>query len=157
MEQFYNSFLNKIHSNNLLKTIIVFISKYLPYISFLLYPCILLYLFFTHNSLLLSTLLRPLSAFIFVTIIRKIINRKRPYESMNIQPLIQHKSGESLPSRHALSAMIIAFVCIDINIYLGIMMFVLAVIICLSRIIAGVHYISDVIVAIIIAVIFYLL
>lgn len=157
MEQFYNSFLNKIHSNNSLKTIIIFISKYLPYIPFLLYPCILLYLFITHNSLLLSTLLRPLSAFIFVTVLRKIINRKRPYESMNIQPLIQHKSGESFPSRHALSAMIIALVCIDINIYLGIIMFILAIVICLSRIIAGVHYISDVIVAVIIAVIFYIL
>lgn len=157
MEQFYNSFLNKIHSNNSLKTIIIFISKYLPYIPFLLYPCILLYLFITHNSLLLSTLLRPLSAFIFVTVLRKIINRKRPYESMNIQPLIQHKSGESFPSRHALSAMIIALVCIDINIYLGIIMFILAIVICLSRIIAGVHYINNVIVAVIIAVIFYIL
>lgn len=157
MANFYQTLLNKIHQSPYLKNIIIFICKYFPDITFTLYPCILIYLFFTKSPLLLSTILRPLSAFILVSIFRKIINRPRPYESMSIEPLLSHKSGESFPSRHTLSAFIIAFVCFDVNIALGIFACIIAIIISLTRILAGVHYISDVISAIIVAYIFYII
>ena len=84
-------------------------------------------------------------------------NRERPYEIYNYEPLLSHKSGQSFPSRHTLSAVIIALVCYDIHMILGIVMLVLACIIALSRIIAGLHHISDVIVAIIFAFLIYTL
>lgn len=157
MKDFYQTLLNKIHSIPQLKNTIIFICKYFPYITFTLYPCILLYLLIIRSPLLLSTILRPLSAFIIVSIFRKLINRPRPYESMDIEPLLSHKSGESFPSRHTLSAFIIAFVCLNVNIYLGIFACTIASIISLTRILAGVHYISDVISAMIIAYIFYII
>ena len=157
MEKYYQSLLQYIHQNPLLKKIIIYICQYFTYITFGLYPCILIYLFFVNKDLLLITIIKPLSAFLFVTIFRKIINRKRPYESMKIDPLIKHKKGESFPSRHAVSAMIIAFVCFDVNIYLGIFSLVIALLICMSRIMAGVHYISDVLISIIIAFIIYMI
>jgi len=157
MEKFYQTFLNYIYQSPFLKNTIIFICKYFPYITFTLYPCILIYLFCIKSPLLLSTILRPLLAFLFVTIFRKIIDRPRPFVTMNIQPLLQHKSGESFPSRHTLSAFIIAFVCFNVNTYLGIFACIIASIISLSRILSGVHYISDVISAIIIAFIFYII
>ncbi len=157
MEKYYQSLLQYIHQNPLLKKIIIYICQYFPYITFGLYPCILIYLFFVNKDLLLITIIKPLSAFLFVTILRKIVNRKRPYESMEIDPLIKHKKGESFPSRHAVSAMIIALVCFGINIYLGIFALVIALLICISRIMAGVHYISDVFVSIIIAFMIYMI
>ena len=53
--------------------------------------------------------------------------------------------------------MIIALVCFGINIYLGIFALVIALLICISRIMAGVHYISDVFVSIIIAFMIYMI
>lgn len=157
MERLYQLMLNYIHQYSLLERNIIFLCHYLPYITFGLYPCLLIYLFFIKSDLLLITIIKPLSAFLFVTLFRKIINRKRPYETMQINPLFKHKSGESFPSRHTVSAFIIALVCFYVNIYLGIFALSIAIMISISRILAGVHYISDVIASIVIAVIIYLI
>ena len=70
---------------------------------------------------------------------------------MDIEPLIKHKQGESFPSRHTVSAFAIAFACLKVSLPLGIVMLLLAITVSLSRILCGVHYISDVISAIVIA------
>lgn len=157
MEQFYQTMLTYIHQRSYLEKTILAITKYVPYITFCLYPCLLIYLFIHKSPLLLATFFKPLGAFITVTIIRKIVNRPRPYEAMDIIPLKQHKSGESFPSRHAVSSMIIALVCFPISFPLGVVTTIIASIMCISRILAGVHYISDVVVAIMIALLFYLI
>ena len=124
-------------------------------ITFILYPCILLYLWFTKSPFLFEAIWKPLAAFIVVTIFRKIVNRPRPYETMDIKPLVGHKYGESFPSRHTVSAVIIALVCFYVNIYLGIFALIVAMIMSVCRILAGVHFISDVLVSVIIATLFY--
>lgn len=151
MELFYQNMLSKIRTYPLLEKIIINLAKYLPYIMFITYPLLIIYCYLTKQELLLVTILKPLSAFLLVTIIRKIINRKRPYEAMNIKPLRGHKQGESFPSRHSVSAMAIALAAYTIYCPLGIILLIIALIICLSRILCGVHYFSDVITAIIIA------
>ena len=157
MEQFYISTLNYIRQHPILNKTITLITKYSPYIPFILYPILLIYLFIIKHPLLLPTFIKPSIAFISLSIFRKIINRKRPYEIYNYKPLLSHKSGQSFPSRHTLSAFIIALVCLDISLTLGIIMLVLAIIIAVSRIIAGIHHISDVIVAIVFAFIVYII
>ena len=157
MERFYNSMLNYIHSKEHLKKGILITNKYLPYIMYAFYPLLIFYLFIIKHPLLVDTIVKPFIAFISVTIIRKLINRKRPYEYMNIKPLVNHKLGQSFPSRHTLSAMIIALVTFSINSALGIIMIIIAVIIGICRILAGVHHISDVIAGVIYAIFIYLL
>ena len=95
MEKVYNTILTYINNHLYMKKVILFIYKYFPYITFFIYPCIVLFAFLYKNDILLSIILRPLTAFIFLTIFRKIINRPRPYETLNITPLKNHKSGES--------------------------------------------------------------
>lgn len=151
METFYQTILTYLHNHSNLKKLVIILTKYVPIITFIVYPSLIIYLFFTKSHLLLETILRPLSAFILVTLIRKIINRKRPYETMNIIPLSKHKHGESFPSRHTVSAFAIAFACLNVNMTLGGFMIILAIIIAFTRILCGVHYLSDVISAIIIA------
>lgn len=153
METFYQTTLTYIHSHSNLKKIIIILARYAPIITFIVYPSLIIYLFFANSPLLLETILRPLSAFILVTLIRKIINRKRPYETMDIIPLSKHKQGESFPSRHTVSAFTIAFACLNVNVTLGGFMIILAIIIACTRILCGVHYLSDVISAIVIALI----
>ena len=157
MEQFYQNMLSTINQHQKLKKIIIYMSQYLPYIIFIIYPCLITFLMVSHHSLLLEIIIKPMIAFVFVTLLRKIINRPRPFETMFITPLIHHDSGESFPSRHALSAMIIAFMFLKFNIYLGIFVLIIALIICLSRVLTGVHYISDILSAILIALIIALL
>ena len=137
------------------KSILIFITKYFPYLPFCLYPCLLIYLYVEKSPLLVSTIWKPLCAFLFVTIIRKIINRPRPYETMDIQPIVGHKKGESFPSRHTLSSMIIALVCFPVSFPLGIFALFIAILISVSRILVGVHYLSDVVISVIIALFFY--
>lgn len=157
MEKFYQTLLTYISKRPTLKKALVLIVKYSPYITMTLYPCILIYLFIIQSSLFIDAVYKPLGAFLLVTIIRKIVNRPRPYETLNIEPLVAHKKGESFPSRHAVSSMVIGLVCFYVHPILGIFGVSVATIVCLSRIIAGVHYISDVLVAIIIAVLFYII
>lgn len=153
MEKYYQKMLNYIHQRPRLKKIMIDICHYFPYIPFCIYPCLVLFLFLNQSPLFMMTIIKPLSAFLIVTLFRKVVNRPRPYEAMNIEPLLTHKQGESFPSRHTVSAFIIALMFTHVNVYLGIMALIVAIIISGSRILAGVHYISDVVVAILIAII----
>jgi len=156
MENFYKNMLKYISERQYLTNCILSINHYFPYITFIIYPCIITYLWFIKNPLWIDALWRPFIAFVFVTIFRKLIDRPRPYITMNITPLMSHKQGESFPSRHALSAMIIALVSFYVHPIVGIFTLIIAIMISVGRILAGVHYISDVVVAIMIAVFFYL-
>ena len=155
MEEFYRRILDYVRSHKFIYSTVMFINRYFPYITFCLYPCVIIYLYIQKSPLLQDSILKPLCAFMIVTLFRKIINRKRPYESMDIKPLIRHKQGESFPSRHSVSAMIIALVCFYVHFTLGIFACIIAIMISVSRVLAGVHYISDVLTAIIIAFIIY--
>lgn len=155
MEKFYVAMLQYIRKSSFLQRTIIVIIRYFPIMTFILYPCILLYLWITKSPFLFETIWKPLAAFLVVTVFRKIVNRPRPYEAMNIEPLIGHKHGESFPSRHTVSAVIIALVCFHVNIYLGIFTLIMAMIMSVCRILAGVHFISDVFVSVIIATLFY--
>ena len=92
----------------------------------------------------------PFFAFVLVSILRKIINRPRPYEEAgaDIQPLHtrENKKGESFPSRHAASAFVIASVLIRLCLPIGITLLVLAIGISFTRFFVGHHYPSDLIV-----------
>lgn len=115
------------------------------YFFYISYPLLLLYLLIFRDSFLLKAFLVPAVSFVIVTVIRKMINRKRPYEAYDIDPLI-HKNtkGKSMPSRHVFSACIIAMVFLHMNIYAGIIMLVLAAFGAVIRVIGGVHYPGDV-------------
>ena len=150
MKSFYETMLNQIRKHHL-EQIIVAIAKYSPYILAIIYLMTLLYLFIISHELLLLTILKPFITFIFVTVLRKFINRPRPCIAFQIQPLIGHKQYQSFPSRHSASAFAIAFALFNVNFTLGLMTMILAFIVSLSRIFTGVHFISDVIASFIIS------
>ena len=134
------------------------INKVCTYAVFIAYPIIVLYMFFTKNPALLQSILVPLDGFIAVSVFRYIVNRPRPYEKFNLPPVIpKDTSGKSFPSRHVFSAFIIAFTVLisapfaSPLCFVGIIMVLLAVVIAVVRVISGVHYISDVIGALIFA------
>ena len=133
------------------------IYKFFPAIIFVLYPAILLVLFIQmlcggSREVFAKFLLIPAGVFLSVSVFRLILNLPRPYEQLDINPLITKDTrGKSFPSRHTASIFIISMACNFLNPVLGAFMFVFAVLISVSRYFAGVHYIRDIIAAIVYA------
>lgn len=153
----YTSILNFIRKNTNREKYTLMFCNYIPYLTAISYVGILLFLVFTMDQRIVSSIVKPLLVFLVVTIFRKVINRPRPYEALNIQPLFKHKKGESFPSRHTASAFIIALVCYSLYPVFGITLLVIASFVAITRVVAGVHYISDVIVAILISYTFWII
>lgn len=108
---------------------------------------ILLELFEGQFERILRVLIVPSITFILCTFMRKIFNRKRPYEVLNITPIInKDKEGQSFPSRHMVSAGVIIVASFYVNNIMGIVMLVVGLMIGIIRPIAGVHFIKDVVV-----------
>ena len=91
------------------------------------------------------TLVVPAAAFLVGTALRRLIDRPRPYTALGFTPLFpKDKTGQSMPSRHCFSAAAIAGAAWYVLPPLGAALAVLAVGIAVTRVITGVHYISDV-------------
>ncbi|MGN0452187.1 MAG: phosphatase PAP2 family protein [Ruminococcus sp.] len=124
-----------------------FFYKFLPASVIAIYPVmVILRCFQGFDMELVRMISVPLSVLLGVTVIRKLINRPRPYEVYNITPIVSKKTkGESFPSRHSASAFIIAMSAFSLSPYLAAVMLFIALSVALTRILAGVHFVSDVV------------
>ena len=87
----------------------------------------------------------PAISFLLLTLVRSRINRPRPYEAWPITPLIpRNKQGESFPSRHVVSSTIIAMTYLYFHPPVGAAFLLVSLISALVRVLAGVHYPTDV-------------
>ena len=133
-------------ANKLRLDILRFLNWLLPKIVYVSYPLLLGLLAFQRNPKFWRVLFIPAAVFVGVTVIRKKINAKRPYEVLSIHPLIEkNKSGQSFPSRHTVSVFIIAMAYLYCSRPLGIVMLIIGVVIAAIRPIAGIHFPRDVI------------
>ena len=121
--------------------------------AFIMYPLLLIRLFRKKDSGLGVSLLIPASSFILVSVFRKAVNRKRPYESYGIPSLItKEKKGQSFPSRHVFSSFLIAVLWLPVVPAAGIFLLLVSIFVALVRVIGGVHYVSDVVVGAVVGV-----
>lgn len=121
----------------------------LPLIMYIFYPIQLIALGVNEGwgseSFLRFTLI-PLCTLILVTAVRAIINAKRPYEVYDYTPPVRKATvGKSFPSRHTVCAFIIAMAFLYVQTRIGVIMLVLAAAIGVTRVLAGVHFIRDVV------------
>ena len=90
----------------------------------------------------------PASGFILFSLFRHWVNVPRPYEKWDIQPLLEkNSSGHSFPSRHVFSATIISMCVCQLSLPLGMCSMLLSLLLALVRVLGGVHYPKDVLVA----------
>ena len=84
----------------------------LPLVMYIFYPIQLVCLIINEgwgSERFLRFALIPLITFILVTVARAIINAPRPYEKYHYTPAVpKDTKGKSFPSRHTVSAFIIA-------------------------------------------------
>lgn len=95
---------------------------------------------------ILKYLAIPAITLVFVTVFRKRMNSPRPFDELDITPLVGHESGQSFPSRHTASAFVIALAVGNVNSTLGSICIVLAMFTGFTRILAGIHYPTDILV-----------
>lgn len=117
---------------------------------YLLYAGLAVLMMLRGNSLLWPLLVVPAVVFVLGTALRRAINRPRPYETLGFPPLFpKDTKGQSLPSRHCFSAACIAVAAIPVSPAAAAVLAGLAVVIALTRVLCGVHYISDVLVGLV--------
>lgn len=121
----------------------------LPLVMYIFYPVQLITLAINQglgSETFLRFALIPLGTLIIISIVRVLVNAKRPYEVYNYEPAVPKKThGKSFPSRHTVCAFIIAMAFLYVNTRIGIIMLFIGVLIGITRVIAGVHFIRDVV------------
>lgn len=105
----------------------------------------------TRDARIVRFALVPAATFVLVTLLRRAINRPRPYDALSFEPVGDAKRGKglSMPSRHTASAAAIAFAFAYAFAHPAVtaLCAVLCMLVALSRVLKGVHYPSDVAVA----------
>lgn len=112
---------------------------------YIFYPLFLLCFFLITKTVPFKMILVPLISFFAVSVLRRTINVKRPYEMYAIVPLNDKRTkGQSLPSRHTFCIFIIAFTFFYISPTLFSVLTLLGIILAFLRVILGVHLVRDV-------------
>ena len=105
------------------------------------------YLKASKTWIVLAYLLVPATGFIVLSVIRKRMNWPRPYELGTFPPLLNREGkGSSMPSRHVFSAAIISTVAWGVNPLLSVLGLSLALLLAGVRVLAGLHFVRDVVV-----------
>ena len=142
----YKSIVGFFKRNKPCNTVLKLCYNFLPLIMFVSYGILIVFMFFSDIKIFARITLSPLTVFAIVTFFRKIFNRPRPYEKFATTSVFgKNKKGESMPSRHTACSFIIAMAFMYVSIPLGIAYLIISTLIMISRVLAGVHFISDVI------------
>ncbi len=122
------------------------INKITTSLVYIIYPVFLIYLLINKDGNFWKLLIVPAISFVLLSFFRKKINAPRPYEKLNIIPIISKKTkGQSFPSRHVFSVFVIAMTLYYISAPIGIFLIFIGVIVGLVRVLGGVHFPRDVI------------
>ena len=128
--------------------------KRTPWLLTGIYTALAVFLLFIRDSRVIYFIAVPAADFVFVTVLRFLLNKPRPFEVYAITPLTKHKTGNSCPSRHTSSAFILGMACLYISLPFGILTLSMACIVGATRILCGLHFIRDVLLGVGISILF---
>lgn len=114
-------------------------------LCYVAYPVSLIVLGVWRDERLLRAVLVPAISFVLLSVFRKWINAPRPYQVLDIRPLIRKDTqGKSFPSRHVFSVFVIAMTFLWLLPPLGAVFLAMGVVLAACRVIGGVHWPRDV-------------
>lgn len=151
-EKLFHTIYNFGQKNKHLYNVCLFITKMSSSFFILIYSFFGLYLFITKDNRFLPYLGAPLFMLVLNISLRKIIHRQRPYITYNIDIPMEKKASFSMPSNHSASSCIIACAFYFIYKPLGIIIFICALFTGTSRIVTGLHYPLDILLAFLISI-----
>jgi membrane-associated phospholipid phosphatase len=95
---------------------------------------------------LLKMLVFSALPFLLVSLARRLINAKRPYEIYGFYiEKLKDKSGRSFPSRHVFSSFLIATLAYAFSPIFALILCGVSIILAVCRVLLGIHFISDVV------------
>lgn len=112
---------------------------------FFAYPALLLYLLLQGNGRQLCfSIIIPGGAFLVTSLFRSVYSAPRPYEALEITPLIlKETKGKSFPSRHVFSAFMIGMTFLFVIKPIGILILAAGLAMAYIRVVGGVHFPKD--------------
>lgn len=145
-EQTYRAMAEAINQTPFIRSYIIWFNRIVTIAVYLLYPALLFLLWHTKNDGLLPAILIPGISFVLLSIYRDRINKPRPYEVFQMEPIINKKTqGHSFPSRHIFSIFIIATTIFYFHPLPGILVGLVGAALAFNRVVGGVHFVKDVV------------
>lgn len=121
------------------------VNRGLRYLGYLMYPLLLVLVAIFDLPSLPKLVVVPLLGFLVVSGFRAAFDAPRPYELLDIDPLIKKATiGQSMPSRHLFSMTMIAMSWLYWCAPVGVVLLLLCVVLGYIRVVGGVHFPRDV-------------
>ena len=149
---FFFKLFNLASENRFIGRAAVLITNYSANLFSFGYFLMLAYLLYNLNRKIIPFIIGPASTYFIVRLINYLYLRPRPFVSFEIESLIDHTACASFPSMHSSSAFVIAIAIYNIHPTLGKVMLGFALITAVSRVMVGVHYPSDILGGLILAI-----
>ena len=122
------------------------VNRGLRYLGYLMYPLLLVLVAIFDLPSLPKLVVVPLLGFLVVSGFRAAFDAPRPYELLDIDPLIKKATvGQSMPSRHLFSMAMIAMCWLYWCASVGVVLLLLCAVMGYIRVVGGVHFPRDVI------------
>ncbi len=143
--QTYQKWTQPLRRRPRLQRVVFAFNKIITSFVYVAYPLLLLWLLWQRDSRFLRVLLVPAISFVLLSIFRDRVNAPRPYEILDIDPLIRKNTkGHSFPSRHVFSVSVISCAFLYVQPWIGIVFLVCTVLLAVIRVLGGVHFPRDV-------------
>lgn len=129
-----------------LKKLVIGLNRCISVVTGFLYAVIcFMHLWKQEWSVLWIIVLIPAASFLLLTVIRKKINAKRPYEVYEFVPLLpKDTKGKSFPSRHVFSIFVIGTTLLWWHPLVSAGILGMGVLLAVLRVLTGVHFPKDV-------------
>ena len=143
----YEKLLLRVSERRRIVTVIELVDCFSVFITVLVYLSLLVVsLFFDDFCFTLNLMLIPGIPFVAISLLRRLINAKRPYEIYDIPNLKPGKHrGHSFPSRHVFSAFAIGTLVLGFLPVSGAVALLCGILLSVARVLLGRHFPRDVI------------
>lgn len=159
MKKIYKSINQIINHFPFIKSCVFFLSKFCPWVIGVFYALFVLklYLEFGTNQML-HFLYIPFVVALICLCLRVTIKRKRPWEKYHFTPVDdKYRTAHSFPSVHVGLALAATLCVIPYGPNMSILLMTMTIVVALTRLLTGMHYISDICFSIILAYLIYYL
>lgn len=144
-EERYKKTVQMLHNRPIFCRMISVMNRILTVVTYIAYIVLLISAVFRLDGRFWRLLFVPAISFFLVTVFRKVVNAKRPYEIFQIEPVLKRKKkGQSFPSRHAFSIFMIAMAVGYVSMPAGIVFIIMGIWLAVLRVLGGVHFPRDV-------------
>lgn len=158
MKFFYEGINKFMYKHPFIKSCVYFASKFCPWMVAIFYSLFLLKIVIESQTGFYLLFIKPFVVLLITVLLRILIDRPRPIQKYDLKPIDDKKRiGHSFPSIHTSLAISIALTVIARGPNMGLLLSALAITITCTRLLTGVHYLTDILASILIALAIYMI